>query len=218
MKNIMKLGFEDDHQLVRDGFKQLLEITNKYEVVLEADSYTDAVIKLAQLDQVSIVVVDISLPDKNGLELLKFISEKYQNIRCIVVSMYAHNPYVSKALESGAWGYVSKRAAATELITALESVENGETYLSQDVAKKLHVSGGANGSNVLESLTPRERDVFPLLAKGLNAKQVAKELGIMPKTAHVHRANILQKLSADNQFDLFKLAISAGLITYEELP
>ena len=213
----MKLGLVDDHQLVRDSFKQFLEITNQYEVVLEAESYTDAVIKLAQFDQVNIVIIDISLPDKNGLELLKFITKNYQNIRCIVVSMYAHNPYVSKALESGAWGYVSKRAAATELMTALESVENGETYLSQDVAKKLHVSGGTNGSNVLEILTPREQDVFPLLAKGFNAKQVAKELGIMPKTAHVHRANIIQKLNADNPFDLFKLAISAGLITHEEL-
>jgi DNA-binding NarL/FixJ family response regulator len=194
-----------------------LELTPEYHVIFEADCYQAASEKLSDCADIDIIIIDISLPDKNGIELLKYCSEHYPHIKSIIVSMYDHNPYVSNALDAGAWGYVSKRAASDELINAINAVIKGETFLSHDVLKKLHISHTDSNKSALAELTHRELDVFPLLAKGFNAKQIAQHLDIMPKTAHVHRANILKKLAIKNQFDLLKLAVSSGIITYEEL-
>ena len=213
----MKFALVDDHHMVREGFKHLLELTPQYQVMFESDCYQAAIDALDYNSDINIIVIDISLPDKNGIELLKHCSEKFPHIKSIIVSMYDHNPYVSNALDAGAWGYVSKRAASNELIKAINAVIKGESYLSHDVLKKLHVSQTKEQSGALAELTQRELDVFPLLAKGFNAKQIAQQLNIMPKTAHVHRANILKKLAIENQFDLLKLAVSSGIITYEEL-
>jgi len=213
----MQFALVDDHQMVREGFKHLLELTPEYQVMFEADCFQVAVDALDYCANIDIIIIDISLPDKNGIELLKHCSTKYPQIKSIIVSMYDHNPYVSNALDAGAWGYVSKRAASDELIIAISAVVKGETYLSNDVLKKLHISHTPDKQSALKELTQRELDVFPLLAKGFNAKQIAQFLDIMPKTAHVHRANILKKLTIENQFDLLKLAVSTGIITYEEL-
>jgi len=213
----MKFALVDDHKMVREGFKHLLELTPEYHVIFEADCYQTASEALSYCANIDIIIIDISLPDKNGIELLKHCSEHYPHIKSIIVSMYDHNPYVSNALDAGAWGYVSKRAASDELINAINAVIKGETFLSHDVLKKLHISHTNDNKSALAELTQRELDVFPLLAKGFNAKQIAQHLDIMPKTAHVHRANILKKLAIKNQFDLLKLAVSSGIITYEEL-
>jgi len=213
----MKFALVDDHQMVREGFKHLLELTPEYQVIFEADCYQAASEALRSCANIDIIIIDISLPDKNGIELLKYCSKHYPHIKSIIVSMYDHNPYVSNALDAGAWGYVSKRAASDELINAINAVIKGDTFLSHDVLKKLHISHTDDNKSALAKLTQRELDVFPLLAKGFNAKQIAQHLDIMPKTAHVHRANILKKLAIENQFDLLKLAVSSGIITYEEL-
>lgn len=213
----MQFALIDDHKMVREGFKRLIELTQDHHVVFESDCYKHAVNAFKQHSDIDIAIVDISLSDKNGIELLKYCSSNFSKTKCIVVSMYDHNPYVSNAMDAGAWGYVSKRAAADELLEAIQTVSKGDNYLSHDVRKYLHISNDGKSNSNLKLLTQRELDVFPLLAKGLNAKQIAQQLDIMPKTAHVHRASVLKKLNVENQFDLLKIAISSGVITYGEL-
>lgn len=206
----------DDHQLVRDGFKRLIETRDNWLVIAEADSFNNGK-SVMSTPNIDVAIIDISLPDANGIELAKYCSEQFSEIKVIVVSMYDQNPYVSNALEAGVKGFVSKRAASDELLEGITAVIKGNTYLSQDVLNKLHINQSSTTKSGLEHLTDRELTVFPLLAKGLNAKQISKDLGIMPKTAHVHRANIIKKLGVDNNFELLKIALNTGAISFNEL-
>jgi two-component system uhpT operon response regulator UhpA len=212
----MKFALVDDHQLVRDGFKRLIETHEKWQVVAEADSYI-AGVDILENTSLDVVIIDISLPDRNGIELVKLCKEMYPYLKTIIVSMYDDNPYVANALEAGVKGYISKRSAGDELLNGIDIVLAGNTYLSQDVLNKLQLAHSEKQVTKLKELTEREAQVLPLLAKGLNAKQIAQHLNIMPKTAHVHRANIYKKLVLNNSYDLLKVAISAGLISLDEL-
>ena len=208
----MRIGIIEDHQLVRDSFKKLLELQNGWQVIIEACSVTEA--KLAvNLEQPNVFIVDISMHDgENGLAFLAYLNTYFPDIKTIVASMYDYEPYVSNALKLGAQGYVSKRSASDALIDAVNAVINGGRYISEDV--KFNTTSPASK---LSFLTPREKEALPLFAKGLNAKQVAQQLDMMPKTAHVHKTNIYNKLEVSNSFELLKIAIDSGMITLDEL-
>jgi DNA-binding NarL/FixJ family response regulator len=212
----LKFALIDDHQLVRDGFKRLIETRNNWRVVAEANNYANGINLLSNIS-VDLVVVDISLPDKNGIELVKHLLNITPELKIIIVSMYDENPYVTNALEAGVKGYISKRSAGDELLKGIDIVLNGNTYLSQDVLNKLQFGKTEPLNSNLNLLTKRELEVFPLLAKGLNAKQISKQLSIMPKTAHVHRANIYKKLKVNNSYDVLKIALSLKIISIDEL-
>ena len=208
----MHIGIIEDHQLVRDSFKKLLELQADWEVIIEACNVSQA--KLAvELEQPDIFIVDISLNEsETGLTFLTYLNENFPEIKTIVASMHDHEPYVSNALRLGALGYVSKRSASEELIDAVKSVALGKRYISGDVNFALNTPNSA-----LTILTNRELEALPLLAKGFNAKQIAQKLEIMPKTAHVHKANIYSKLNVTTSFELLKIAIDAGVIQLDEL-
>lgn len=206
----------DDHQLVRDGFKRLIETNGNWRVVAEAGNISEGKIALSA-PSTDVAIIDISLSGDNGLDIVKYSSEFFPHIKTIVVSMYDQNPYVTNALEAGVKGFISKRSASDELLDGINSVINGNTYLSQDVLNKLHTNKSDTSTSSGQPLTERELMVLPLLAKGLNAKNIAKILGIMPKTAHVHRANINKKLAVNNNFELLKIALNMGLVNLNEL-
>jgi len=208
----MHIGIIEDHQLVRDSFKKLLELQSDWEVIIEACNVDQAILAVA-LEQPDIFIVDISLNEsQTGLTFLTYLNENFPEIKTIVASMHDYEPYVSNALRLGALGYVSKRSASEELIDAVKSVALGKRYISEDVNFALNTQ-----SSALTILTNREQEALPLLAKGLNAKQIAQQLEIMPKTAHVHKANIYSKLNVTTSFELLKIAIDAGVIKLDEL-
>ncbi|MFP3362507.1 response regulator transcription factor [Pseudoalteromonas sp. SIMBA_148] len=208
----MLIGIIEDHQLVRDSFKKLLELQPDWKVIIEACSVTEA--KLAvELEQPDIFIVDISLNGtETGLSFLSYLEESFPHIKSIVASMHDHEPYVSNALRLGALGYVSKRSASDELIDAVKAVALGKRYISEDVNFSM-----SSENLALTVLTNRELEALPLFSKGLNAKQVAQILEIMPKTAHVHKANIYSKLNVTTSFELLKIAIDVGVIQLDEL-
>lgn len=208
----MLIGIIEDHQLVRDSFKKLLELQPDWKVIIETCSVTEA--KLAvELEQPDIFIVDISLNGtETGLSFLSYLEEFFPHIKSIVASMHDHEPYVSNALRLGALGYVSKRSASDELIDAVKAVALGKRYISEDVNFSM-----SSENLALTVLTNRELEALPLFSKGLNAKQVAQILEIMPKTAHVHKANIYSKLNVTTSFELLKIAIDAGVIQLDEL-
>ena len=209
----MDIGILEGHQLVRDSFKKLLELQPGWQVTIEACDVNDALLAI-QLDQPDIFILDISLNEgQTGLTFLSYLREHYPKIKVIIASMYDHDPYVSNALRLGAMGYVSKRSASDAMIDAVTMVSEGQRYISKDVSFNEHSSRVEK----LQQLTTRERQALPLFAKGYNAKQVAQKLGIMPKTAHVHKANIYTKLGVTGSFELLKLAIELGAVELNEL-
>ncbi|GAA72644.1 response regulator transcription factor [Pseudoalteromonas sp. BSi20439] len=208
----MRIGIIEDHQLVRDSLKKLLELELNWQVSIEACSVNEAILAV-NIDQPNVFIVDISMHEgATGLTFLSYLNEHYPEIKTIVASMHDHEPYVSNAIQLGALGYVSKRSASDAMIDAVKTVMRGHRYISEDVNFNYNYV-----SNKQDLLTKREIEALPLFAKGLNAKQVAQQLGMMPKTAHVHKTNICNKLNATTSFELLKVAIDIGVIQLNEL-
>ena len=211
----MKFALIDDHQMVREGFKALIEEEDPdWQVCFEASSYSECLQNLGDID-IDCFVIDISLPDRNGLEVSQLIGEKLPSARRIILSMYEEKSYIQRALDIGVDAYLSKRDAAEELITAIHSIFKNQLFLSPSI--NTHFLKTQKTDSVLNKLTPRELEVFKLLAQGFNAKQVSQVIDIMPKTAHVHRASIMNKLNLTSQIQITKLALEKGVILIDEI-
>ena len=187
-----------------------LEVSAEAANVFEAKSVLDS-------QQFDLIITDLSLPDGNGTDILRYLSERSLPIKSIVFSIYDREPYISEALNAGANGYLSKRTASDDIINAIHQVMNNNAFLSQDVLVNLSNSVKGKSTVNLDVLTSREREIFMLLAKGKLVKEVAQALRIMPKTAHSHRRNIFEKLNCTSSFELTQLALRAGLINSDDL-
>ncbi|WP_304636258.1 MULTISPECIES: response regulator transcription factor [Pseudoalteromonas] len=211
----MKFALIDDHQMVREGFKALIEEEEPdWQVSFEASSYSECLQNLGDID-IDCFVIDISLPDRNGLEVSQLIGEKLPSAKRIILSMYEEKSYIQRALDLGVDAYLSKRDAVEELITAIHSIFKNQLFLSPSI--NTHFLKPQKTDSVLNKLTPRELEVFKLLAQGFNAKQVSQVIDIMPKTAHVHRASIMSKLNLTSQIQITKLALEKGVILIDDI-
>ena len=211
----MKFALIDDHQMVREGFKALIEEEDPdWQVSFEASSYSECLQNLGDID-IDCFVIDISLPDRNGLEVSQLIGNKLPSANLIMLSMYEEKSYIQRALDLGVDAYLSKRDAAEELITAIHSIFKNQLFLSPSI--NTHFLKPQKTDSVLNKLTPRELEVFKLLAQGFNAKQVSQVIDIMPKTAHVHRASIMSKLNLTSQIQITKLALEKGVILIDDI-
>ena len=188
----------DDHMIVRAGFSQLLSLEEDIQVIGEFGSAKETRQNLPRLKP-DICILDISMPDENGLSLLQDIPS---GIRCIMLSVNDSDLIVKKALELGAKGYLSKRCSAEELIQAVRTVYSGGVYLMPELTTKL-VSSRHNSP--IEQLTKREREICELLIQGFDAKEIADKLNLSFKTVHVHRANAMSKLNVKNNVELANL-------------
>ncbi len=213
---MVNIGIVDDHVIVREGFKRLIELEPDLEVAAEYGSYDDAIKDLPK-QSIEVLVVDILLLGKSGLELIQYVRETHPEIRNIVVSMYDNEPYVSEACSMGAQGYLSKRVASEELIKAIRQVCLGELYISQDVIDNIQQHQLKPEESNLEELTKREMGVFKLLAKGLSTKTIASNLSISPKTVYVHRTSLFNKLGLTSQHELLKYALINQAISFNDL-
>lgn len=195
----------DDHAIVRAGFRALIEQAGGYAIAAECsdiDTARDAVIA----HRPDLLVLDLSLPG-GGLNLLPEIRRISPATRVLVLSMHTGDPYVSEAIRRGAAGYVSKGAAADELVVALADITAGNMYFSSDLAARpTPATGGLGG------LSEREQEVFMRIAQGKTPKQLAFELGISVKTAYLHRSSIREKLGIQNDLQLHQMALSHGLL------
>ncbi len=200
----------DDHAIVREGFKRLIELEADLEVVAECRTADDAV-EAAVRWHPDLIALDLSLPDGGGLPLIEHVLNVAPNTRVVVLSMHDSEPYVAEALRRGASGYVTKGAGPEELIAGLRAVMQGECFLSSDLRERRARRPGA-ALDPLSRLTAREREVFLLLAGGLAPKQVAARLGIGQKTIYIHRASLMGKLGAGSELDLYRMASELGLL------
>ncbi len=215
MKKITVL-LADDHRLLREGIKSLLEKAGDIEVVGEASEGGEAVAKAQSLSP-DVVLMDITMPGINGLEATRQIKSLKPNIKVLILSMHESNQYISQFLRSGASGYVLKDSAASELVGAIHAVFQGDAFLYPSIARKLleeymqKVQSGEE-SESYDGLTSREREVLKMIAEGKSNKEIADLLSLSVRTVQAHRANLMSKLHMHDRTELVRYAIRKGLI------
>ncbi len=207
----------EDHGLVRAGFRQLLASTAEIEVVGEAASAEEA-FGLIRGSKPQVLVLDVSLPGITGIDALGRFLRILPDLAILMLSMHESDPFPQLAFEHGARGYLSKRSAPEELVTAVRQVASGRHYLSNSIAQRValeRVSGDRFG---LRALSPRELEVFTLLARGRSVREIAELVHLSPKTVHVHRANLLRKLGVRSSAELVQIAVRSGTLDLSETP
>ncbi len=209
----------DDHHVVRQGLRVLLEAEPNFSVVGEAAEGL-AVIEMVERLKPNVLIVDVMMPGVNGLEVTRQVRQRSPETRVVILSMYANEAYVLEALRIGAAGYVLKGANAAALIQAVREVAAGRRYLSPpltDHAIEAYLQKAqAAPLDRYETLTTREREVLHLTAEGYSHSETAARLGISPRTAETHRANLMRKLGLKTQTDLVRYAFRRGILALEE--
>jgi two-component system response regulator NreC len=209
----IKLLIADDHAILRQGLRRILEAEPDMSVVGEAATGTDAVKRAKQL-RPDVVIMDVSMPDQDGIESMRQII-KSTSSRVLILSVHLEHQVISAAVSAGAAGYLAKDSADNELIAAIHTIIHGGTVFSSNVSKRLAESYQAGANTAVRSLgtlTSREREVFLLLAEGRTPSEVARSLFLSPKTVHTHRQHILEKLGLQNTTELIRYALREGLI------
>ncbi len=206
----------DDHTILRQGIRVLLENHEDIEVVGEASDGREA-ISLAKQFRPDVVLMDIAMPLLNGLEATRQIKHDFPEISILVLTMYDTEEYVSQILRAGAAGYVLKKVAATELVSAIRAVYQGEAFLYPSVTRTVledYLRRVASGQKLdsYETLTNREREIVQLVAEGHTNKEIAKILCISIKTVQTHRTHLMEKLGMHDRSELIKYAVQRGII------
>lgn len=200
----------DDHPIVRDGFRHILDSTSDIQVVAEAGCGEDAYNLYRQLTP-HVVVLDLNIPGMGGLETLNRIRAKDPKARVLIFSMHDSKVMISRAFKAGALGYLTKASAATMIVDAVRQVFRGEIFLDQKTNPFVG-DENAEKNGPLAVLTKREFQIFCALAEGLTVKDIGDKFAISQKTAGVHKTNIMKKLNLRNSSELTHLAIRAGVV------
>ncbi|MEJ2671539.1 MAG: response regulator transcription factor [Deltaproteobacteria bacterium] len=215
---MIKIVLADDHQIVRHGLRSLLSAEPDMEVVGEADNGR-AVVRMVQEKLPQVVIMDISMPDLNGIEATRQILNEAPGIKIIALSMHSDSLFVLNMFKAGASGYLLKDCALEELVKAVRTVLNRKIYLSpgiSDIVVKDFVMGWSPpDSSAYSILTTREREVLQLMAEGRNTNQIAESLCVSVKTVEAHRKQMMNKLDIHSVAELTKYAIRQGLTSLE---
>lgn len=206
----------DDHALVRAGIRALVEKIEGVVVVGEAGKGSEA-LELARDLGPNLMLLDITMPDGGGFEVLDHVTRNYPEIKVIVLTVHEAGEYAIRALREGAAGFLPKSAASTELEQAIQTVVRGEIYISPETSRKtlLEYGKGVTKRDLLASLSPRQREVLRLIAEGRTTKQIAQVLEISVKTVETHRAQLMERLGIHDVAGLVRYAIIVGLIDVE---
>ena len=212
----IRLLLVDDHEVVRTGLRMLLETQTELEIVGEASNGAEALELCGRLHP-DVVVMDLTLPDASGIEITRRIKQRLPHVNVIALTIHEDQEYFFEMLRAGASGYVPKRAAPDELVSAIRAAHNGEVYIFPSLAKMLvndylGRAGGQIDTLLAEELTAREREILDLLVQGWTNEEISNQLVISKHTVARHRENIMRKLNLHNRSELVKYAIRKGLI------
>ncbi len=202
----------DDHPMVRNGFKQLLESAPDMQVICEAATGEEAY-QCYRKQKAAVVVLDIVMPGMGGLAAARHILAYDAQARIVMLTMHESQSYAAQALKIGVKGYITKMAEPDELLKAIRLADKGRSYIQPSIAQALALSHISGEQDVLDLLSPREFEVFAALADGQSVKTISANLNLSPKTVGVHRTHIMKKLGADNLAEITRLAIRHGVIT-----
>ena len=209
----------DDHHIVRQGLRALLESEPHFRLVGEAGDGIEAV-RLTEKLKPDVLITDVMMPGLTGLEVTRQVAKSVPQTRIIILSMYTNDAYVMEALKNGASGYVLKDSQASDLVQAVREVAAGRRYLSPPLSERaleLYMKKVEDvPEDPYEMLTTREREVLKMAAEGRTSTEIADRLFISPRTAEGHRANLMRKLGLQNQTDLIRFAIKRGILPLDQ--
>lgn len=206
-----KIAICDDHKIVREGLKQIINGFNDFEVILDVES-GEALIKELRNSEVEIVVLDVSLPGRNGLEVLKQIRSMYEHLKVLMLSMYPEDQFAIRALKAGASGYLHKDSQPDILVEALRTIAKGGEYLSPAITSLLFKEVNSDGNGLPHKmLSDREYEVLLYIGEGKSISEIANQLSLSVKTISTYRSRILEKMNLDNNSDLVKYILMHDL-------
>lgn len=208
----VRIVLADDHAIVREGLKRIVADVSDFQVVGEAADGTEAMRTVRELD-FDVLVLDLSMPGRSGMELIKLVKAEKPKLRILVLSMHQEMQYAVRAIKSGASGYLTKESAPAQLEQAIRKISGGGAYISAEVAEQLALGAMPGGGATVphESLSDREFEVFRLLVAGDAVSDIAAKLNLSVKTVSTHKANLMQKLGLANPTELVRYAIKHGL-------
>ena len=214
----IKIILVDDHRIVRDGIKSLLQSEDDIEVIGEASNYSE-LINLLENKLPDILILDIALPDISGIEITRIMTLNYPAIRVIMLTMYTNEDFIFNSLKAGAKGYLPKNTTKKELIKAIKAVYNSEDYFSDEISNlilKSYIKKAKNSEQETEDpskvLTRREEEILKLAAQGNSNREIAERLFISTRTVESHKNHIMNKLELKTNVDLIKFAIKNKII------
>ncbi len=212
MDKKIKVIIADDHAILRAGLKQVLAETDDIEVIAEAQTANEA-IKFCRDSEANVLLLDISLPDRSGIEALKYIKKENPKIAVLMLSMHREDQYAVRALKAGASGYLCKQSASAELVNAIHTIARGKKYITSSVAEILANQIGDNSEKAPhETLSDREFQTLTLIASGLSVGEIAKKLSLSVKTVSMYRTRLLEKMQLKHNAELTHYAIKNNLV------
>jgi RNA polymerase sigma factor (sigma-70 family) len=209
MQKHLNIIVADDHDIVRQGIRFTLANQYDMDILAEASSYSELISVLEREDSIDLLILDLNLGDKSGIDTISQLHQSYPSLKILVLSMYPQEPYALQSIQAGAYGYVSKESMSDELQNAIASIIDGKKYLHQDILDTMPLDTDLDNiklKNPLESLSSREYEVFELISEGLTYKEISERLELSPKTVSTYRSRILEKLSLSNTNQLIQFA------------
>lgn len=208
---MIRIVMADDHAIVREGLKRIVSSIEGMEVIGEAGNGTEVMQRVREL-AFDVLLLDLSMPGRSGMELIKLIRAEKPQLRILVLSMHQELQYAVRAIKNGASGYLTKESAPAQLEQAIRKVASGGAFISAEVAEQLAL-GAMPGSEAVphESLSNREFEVLQLLVAGVSLTDIAAKLNLSVKTVSTHKTNLMQKMGLQNQSELIRYAIKHGL-------
>jgi len=214
--NTVKIILADDHTIVRQGLAKLLEGEPDLKVVGEAEDGRRAVNQVQKLKP-DVVLMDIAMPNLNGIEATRQIKKISPQTKVIILSMHAHDRYINELFGLGASGYLLKNSTGTDIINAIHAALQGNTYLSPSISRRviedyISMKSKSPRDDLYSKLSNREREVFQMIAEGRSTREISEILCVSPSTVKTHRSNIMEKLKMDNISQLIQFAIHLGIV------
>jgi len=210
----LRILLADDHTVVRQGLRKVLEERQDWQVVAEAGDGREAV-RLAEQHKPDVAVIDVAMPLLNGIETTRQIARRVPGVRILILSMHSDEAYVTQILKAGAIGYLLKDSADVDLLEAVSAVSRGTSFFSPPIARLMDDAVRPRGGQAVdryESLSEREREVFQLIAEGKANKEIAALLFISPSTVETHRARIMEKLDLHSAAEIVLYAVRRGVV------
>ena len=212
---MVKIAIADDHEIVRSGLMMLIQQQENMEVEAQASSYKE-LIDLLEKESYDLLILDLNLGDKNGLESIENVSNLFPTLPILVLSTYPEDPYAVQTFKAGASGYLNKKVISSELSTAMKKITSGKKSISESLAENLAYGFSLEKSskNPVELLSKREFEILALIASGYAYKEIAQKLNLSPKTVSTYRSRILEKLNLTNTTQLLRFAYEHQITSY----
>ena len=209
---MIRVFLADDHAIVRAGLRELLTGTGDIEVVGEATN-GQQVLAAVRAGEIDVLVLDMSMPGRSGVELIKLVKAEQPKLRVLVLSMHSEQQYAVRAVRAGASGYLTKESAADELVSAIRRIARGGAYITPETAERLVLESSSSDERPAHTqLSNREFEVFRMIVAGRSVTEIATQLSLSVKTISTHKARILEKMNLSSQADLVRYAVRHGLV------